>query len=167
MWWLIILLTLLLVLLLWLLWAPLTLVIDSSQGLYRISWWGIASARIFAHEEQVLMIRFNIFFLRKNLGLVDMLNKEKKAKTEKSKAKKKKYKGPGWRKIKSGIASFRVKEFHVELDTGDYVWNAWLFPIAYFVSRGNVRLQINFNRHNSARIVIENRMIRLLYAFLK
>ena len=63
------------------------------------------------------------------------------------------------------LKSFRVRRFRVEIDTDDYVLNAYLFPVFHLLSRG--RLQINFNGRNDIQIEITNRIGRIAWAWLR
>jgi len=65
------------------------------------------------------------------------------------------------------LKSFKVKELMLDIDTEDYIWNAYLHPAFYFLSGKNRMLRVNYVGRISARIIVHNRLISILYAFIK
>ncbi len=64
------------------------------------------------------------------------------------------------------LATFRVEQWQLAIDTGDYVLNAQLYPVN-FLPRCYGHLQINFTGENYGYIRIRNRPWQLLYAYLR
>lgn len=65
------------------------------------------------------------------------------------------------------LRSFRVRELRWELDTGNYLHNALLYPIFYLLNLQNASTGINFLGRNGIRIRVGNRLMRMLFAFFK
>lgn len=63
--------------------------------------------------------------------------------------------------------TFRLRTCEVDLDTGDYVLNAYLYPVFARLTRRNCRLRVGFNGKTHVRIRVENRLYRMLFAFLR
>jgi hypothetical protein len=70
-------------------------------------------------------------------------------------------------KVMNVLRSFQVKNMDWELDTGNYVLNAQLYSVTWILERPRVQIHLNFLGHNRLRMVIGNRLIRLVWAFIK
>lgn len=62
------------------------------------------------------------------------------------------------------LKTFRVKSFRLELDTGDPVANARLFPLFYLLGQRAADVGINFLGRNHVSLQIVNRPIYILNA---
>ena len=77
--------------------------------------------------------------------------------------------GPGRRRpaITNLLRSFHVERFRWVFDTGDPLWNAWLFPVLHqFRCRGH-DVSISFSGRNELELIISNTLYRLLKAVLR
>jgi hypothetical protein len=153
---------------------PFQLCIDTNTNTYYLRWQGIAKARLIPLPDDFLL-RLNILFFRKDFYLLERLatapeKKPRAEESEKKKARKKKRKGwtaKTWRrKMVRLLKSFQVKVFRLNMDTDDYVYNSYLYPIFYFLSKGNRRLRINYQGEGELVLVVQNRPWRLIWAFL-
>jgi len=72
-----------------------------------------------------------------------------------------------WKKIRRLLASFEVRRFRLLVDTDDYILNAYLYPLAVFLSGKNRYLAVNFNGLNAVDILITNRMWRIVWALIR
>lgn len=159
--------SLLLLLLAWLLLAPMRLVIDSHRQQYYVQWQGIGQAQVLPTTDD-LIIQLRFFFWKKNFYPLHPSTKEKKQKKEKKAKKKKrrfnfrKYKRKGLRLLRS----FRVRTLKLNLDTDDYVHNSYLYPLFQLLSGHNRQLTINYNGETELQLIVENRLYRMLIAFL-
>ncbi len=156
-----------------LLWTPFRLIIDSKQDVYRVEWQYIGSAMLMENEEemgiqiQVLFFKkflpFEWFFQRKTKRVKPTpttkdLPKENRDKLSVSK--------PFLRSnLKKILFSFKIKRCRINWDTDDYVWNAYLYPIAFFLFRRTETVTINFEGKRDVELVIENRLIRIIKSF--
>jgi hypothetical protein len=91
-------------------------------------------------------------------------DKKKKIKSEK---KKKKSRFPftfqqGWRLLKS----FQIKRFYLDVDTGDCITNAKLYPIFSMVNYQGGNFNINFKGRNKLVLDIQNRPIYIIKSFI-
>lgn len=151
------------ILLAWILTAPFSLIVDTYVNEYRIRWWGIGSAEVlFVPDDIVLHLQIgpwgkNFHPLRPSPGKA-----EKKAKASSKK--------PGRRapfhKIRRILKTFTVQEFKLELDSGNYVWNAWLFPIVHSLKPLRHRVLVNFLGRNECRLVVKNQLWKIARAYL-
>lgn len=151
----------------WIMIAPLELRINSAKDQYLLSWKGIAKVEWIPAPDDIL-IRSKIFFWESIYHpLTAMPTKKKVAADPESSRKKKRWTWRKWsRRIIRVLKSFQVKAFRVNLDTGDYVYNSYLYPIFWMLNQGNSRLQINYNGESEILLVVQNRLYRILKALL-
>lgn len=151
-------------LLLWLLLSPLQLEIDSRESQARIKWASIGNATIWYDDDWWL--GFRVLFFQRKIRLSSMKAKPKHGAAARPVKKVKKKRKGLLRKMIRVLQTFRVKEWRLAVDTGDFTFNAQAFPLNYFPGFRN-HLQINFNDENYLFIRIWNRPIRVLFAFLR
>lgn len=157
---------LLLAILVWLLFSPIRLKIDTRESAYLCSWLGIGRVQLLPVTDD-LVIQLQIWFWKKNFyPLRPNPQKEKPKETRKKKKKRKmnfqKYKRKGLRLVRS----FRVKAFRLNLDTDDYLQNSYLYPFFHLLSNNNRQLTINYRGETELLLIVENRVARMLIAFL-
>jgi hypothetical protein len=149
-------------LLLWLLLAPLQLEIDSRKPGAALKWVSIGNAAIWYEDEWWLS--FRVLFFQKKIRVASMKAGPKKAAARPLKKPKRRPKGL-FKKIVRVLRTFRVKEYRLAVDTGDYVLNAQLYPLNFQAGLRN-HLLVNFTDENYLYIRIRNRPVKMLYAFL-
>jgi hypothetical protein len=64
------------------------------------------------------------------------------------------------------LQSFRLIKMRVNFDTDDYILNAYLYPLFYFLSKNNRNLNINFNGDLYLELLMISRPIRIVLAYL-
>ncbi|NUO01901.1 MAG: hypothetical protein HUU01_14955 [Saprospiraceae bacterium] len=165
MWWVV--LSLLLAAVFWVLWAPIRLEINTWKGIYRAKWVGFGALN-WLPEEGVDVIEINLFFWKKRWALSEIDSKQLPAKTtpKTTAVKKKKRRNIPWRGIKKIAQTFKVRQCQFSFDTGNYLWNAWLFPVFWLWRSPNVSIWINFQGKNEGSLLVENRLGRLLWAMI-
>lgn len=169
---LLLLLALLIVLIAGMLLARLELYIDTYRHLYRLRWGIALSARVETQgEEPALSAQFGPFHKRWTLGQLLFGKKEQKKEKEKPKPKKQEKAAPSkpfpFRLIFAVMKTFRVRQFRMELDTNDYVWNAWLFTPVFLMPALRQRVHVNFLGHNGLVLQVDNRLWNMGVAALK
>lgn len=181
-------LILLLGLLLWVLLAPLALEIDTAGGKYYLGLRGLAGINLFYNKDNPFVAKARILFFTKEFDTLDqatkMNEKQKRKKEEKTKAKKqekaKKKKKKSlldkniigmlrlaFRFLNEFRDTFRLKRLYLRLDTGDVILNSRLYPAFCVASGRNVYMSINFQNINEFSILIENRLIKIIFIALK
>lgn len=155
--------------------APIQLKINSNTGQYILNWGWVLKGRLIPDVEEITnsKIKLNIFFLPFHFfPLKKYLGRKGKAEKKKTPGKKKKdtkripFKHP-IRRMWYVFRSFQVKVFDVNIDTDDYVTNAYLVPAFQLLSRGKRHLSVNFEGKVDMQIWIQNNGLRVLKAFLK
>lgn len=141
--------------------ARIVLYIDTREGIYRVS-----VGRVFRFDLEwpgaVPQPVIRILGWEWRPGFTDAARKKPE--------RKQKGKGvaftPG--RLKPGLLkSFRLRRFELELDTGDYVLNAQLYPVNHIVYGDRVHISINWQNQDRLLLVLESRVIRILYHIVK
>ena len=160
---------LLFLILAFLLLTPFEIQIDTLTGNYRLRWRGIASARL-AGEADEPLLRLWLMGWRKELSLWDLaVSSGKREEREPKSRKKEGWKRPRWLTWRFALRllqTFRVKIFRLQIDSDDYVLNAWLFPLFYRFSAGRRQLNINFSGRNELELYVTNRIWNVLWVFI-
>lgn len=170
-WWL--LLAMLLAAICWLFWAPIRLEINTWKGIYQMEWKGIGDL-VWLPDEGLDVVETRIFFWKKRWVLSKMQSRKKRENAKQ--VSRQKLKGQTNKKGKSGrsglqmakkmLRTFRVRQCRLWLDTGDYLWNAWLFPVGWLSRNPHAGIWINFQGKNEGILLVENRLGRLLWAVI-
>lgn len=162
-----IILALILALLLWILFAPIIIYMNTERHVY------------FFHMVGFLKVQplWNDGGLRLGISLpvhrfeIDLLKKRKKKKKAKPKEREKSKKG--WKAVKptkdrilAVIKSFKIKQFKLSLDTGDYVTNALLVPAFYAANAKGIQATINFQGESHILLEISNTVWTIGRAYL-
>lgn len=163
MWWTIILIGLLLGLV-YLFFAPLFIEINTASGLFRIRFHQMASTTLLFTGKSIL-VEIKVFGWTKQYDLLDSQPKESKPIIHQ---KKRKRKGISASTFKALMKSFRIKRFFLRLDTGNMPLNGILYPVFLLLNKKyNQDISINFLNNNILILQIENRIARILWAFVK
>ena len=160
-----ILLGILLLLLVCILLFPLIIEIDTNSGLYRLRLPGIARFQVVFSYEELIEFRIGVFFFRFRFNPFRSKKKEKDKKKDKKAVKKKMDLSAflsGSRLAPRILRSFRVRRLWLEMDSGDVISNAFLFPAAYALQQENIRISINNESRNSLHLIVQNRLIRIV-----
>lgn len=166
--WIILILVFLLVL--WALWAPITLFIDSTQSEYRITWGRVLEVVGLADKDWKVYLQIRVFFYTTTIPLFPGTSGRKKPHRKKP-AKKKKPGTLSFQKVfgagKRILRSFNIIQWEVDIDTDDYVLNAYLWPFFYLLTRTKGGYwNINFEGRMLFKCIIQNRLARIGWAFL-
>ena len=151
----------------YLLLMPIILFIDTANNEYYIQLKGLARAYIEPHKEEIIRIKLNIFFMKFYFFPINDFikrNKTKKIKPKKHKTKRRKHLS-----ISKGLQvlkTFKVKQFAIDLDTGDVIQNAKLFPAFAFLNYYKGGFNINFEGRNRLVVCVQNRPIDIIKLFI-
>ena len=63
--------------------------------------------------------------------------------------------------------SFRIRKLHLDLDTEDFVLNAWLVPAFTLINSDQIQLKVNFEGISSLVLDLRTRLGSLLWIFIK
>ena len=156
-----------------LLWLPIGLQINTRRSLYCVHYGPLIQARLIPDPEELLLIQLKVLFWKRKWSVLEARTKQEAAKKlEKPETKKKTRFSPSGKssfspsKIRRLLRTFRIREFHWELDTGSPVLNAKLYPVFYFSGYRWGGTDLNFEGRNSLALRVENRPIRILTAWI-
>ncbi|MBO0324276.1 hypothetical protein J0X14_18345 [Muricauda sp. CAU 1633] len=144
-----------------LLFVPIQIYIDTDTLQYFVRIKGLAKASVEPDKKELLRIRLKVLFFERCFYPI------KKSSKPKPPQKKTKHK----RKIKFGkivgvIRSFEVRRFALDMDTGDYVVNAKMYPVFMLLNQYVASFHINFEDRNRLLVDIRNRPYRILKSFI-
>lgn len=150
----------------YLLLIPITLYIDTTTNQYYIQLHGLLKASILEDKKELLKINLKVFFL--NFYFYPL---KKKAPSKKKKLRKKnENKGKNRISIRTGfrmLKSFKIKRLFLDIDTGNCISNAKLYPVFSFLkfyTKANFR--INFEGKNRMVLCLKNRPIYLIKSYI-
>jgi hypothetical protein len=157
-------------LLLWLLFSPLVLQVDTRRNEYTFYWLGLANVKLVPLNDD-LLLRLRLPFWRKDFSILQLLtksnqNKQNRTREVPSNQKQKSKWRFSWTRIHKVFRSFRVQYFRMEMDTDDYVMNAYLYPVCNLLNAPNHYVTINFQGRNQCAFRVQNRIVNILIAFI-
>jgi len=161
-WWIIA--TILFLFILWLLISPLSVEIDTRIPEAKFRWTSIGGATIWYNGEWLL--DFWVFFYHKTIHFSEINGKPHKKRLPQKKSKKNVRFNRMLKKIIAVAKTFRVKEWQLAIDTGNYIYNGKLYPLN-FLPHLSQHVRINFTDENYLVLRISNRPWKILYAFLR
>lgn len=162
---LLVIIAILVLLLVYLLWLPILLNIDTEMNQYHIRLKGLALLNVEGDAKEIIRLNLKVFFMKFTFY---PLRRKKKAEAKKlpSVEKKKNGKCVAVKKILRIVRTFEVKKIVIDMDTGDYVMNAKLFPVFMLLNSTKGSFRINFVDRNRLVLQIKNRPIRILKSFI-
>lgn len=160
-----ILISLLLLLVFYLLFVPIIFRIDTDAKQYFIQVKGLMKAELKGDKEQLIKLRLKILFLHFNFFPLKYKKQTKTKKPAKSSSRSRRSRF-GFRKIIRLFRSFRIRQFSLNVDTGDPILNAKLYPVFGFLNHRYGGFEINFQNRNRLVLEIQNRPIYILKSFI-
>lgn len=149
----------------YLLFVPIILVIDTANQEYYIKIKGVAKAIVTGDEEHFIKIKLRVFFL--NFDFYPFLKKSSSKKNSKAiNTHRKKSKVFNLKIVLRVVSSFRIQKCYLDIDTGDCIQNAKLYPVLGFLNMTKGVFSVNFEGKNSLLLYVENRTIRLIKLFI-
>ena len=65
------------------------------------------------------------------------------------------------------LGSFRIRKLHLDLDTDDFMLNAWLVPVFSMVNSKDIQMRVNFDGNSSLLLDLRIHLGSLLWIFIK
>ncbi|MDX1684994.1 MAG: hypothetical protein R3275_07140 [Saprospiraceae bacterium] len=162
-------LTLALVIAIYLLFSPLVFLVDSGRSILWLGWNNRLNAS-FGSENGKWRLHLTLPFWRKKWKPEDLLRARHKNDMTRSKGSRKmsgsqtKEKRPiRWKKI---LASLKIREWEVLLDTDDFILNAYLYPVFTLFMAQGYNTRINFMGVNRVYVKGNISVMRLLKGLL-
>ncbi|MBT8298911.1 MAG: hypothetical protein KJO52_11305 [Maribacter sp.] len=149
----------------YLLFMKMVLYVDTAKNEYYVQAKGLAKAEIKGHDTELIQIQLKTLFMKFNFfPLRKSKKKKKKDKTDKVTLHKRKTNEI--KKIYRLVRTFKVVKLAVDVDTGDCITNAKLYPPSALVNYYGGQFRVNFQGRNRVVLHIENRPIRIIKSFI-
>lgn len=145
-----------------LLFVPIQIYVDTSEASYFVSAQGLAKASLEPDPRELLRIRLKIFFLERFFYPLRKSTKPKKIKDRPARKKRR----MDARTMLRLARSFEVQKLSLDMDTGDYVLNAKLYPVFMLLDRYVGKFHINFQDRNRLVMDVRNTPYRLIKSFI-
>ena len=150
---------------LYLLFVPLDIVINVTKNQYFVRIWGLAKVALEGHETEFIRLKLNTLFTRFYFYPLRKKKKEQKKKIGKKAGKRRNIQSF----MKYGLQilkSFKVKKLLVDIDTGDCIENAKLYPAFAFLNYHASTFQVNFEGRVDMVLHLQNRPINIIKSFI-
>ena len=152
-------------LILGLLLVPVEIYIDTASNQYYLQLKGLARLNLESDTEEVLRVRLRTFFRNFYFYPLKKIGEVNTNKLERPKVKRRKKNIP-FRKILRLVNSFKIKKMFVDIDTGNCISNAKLYPVFAFLNHYRKGFNINFEGRNQVVLLIRNRPIHIIKSFI-
>lgn len=157
----------LIALLLWILLAPVIIFLNTDANRYHVVLPGIIKMAIVPSAD-IFHIRGWIFFIPYKYHPFQGKKRKKKEKPEKPKTKEKlRMLSGNTQLIKDAVGSFRIRKLQLDVDTDDFLLNAWLVPAFSVINGGNIQLRANFEGYSSLILDMRLRLGTLMWIFIR
>ena len=153
--------------LLWILLGPVIIFLNTDNRRYYLALPGIFKA-VVVPSDDLFHIRGWIFFIPYKFDPFQQKKKKRRRKIEKPKRKRGSKKLSGGLQLINGITrSVRIRKLLLDLDTDDFILNAWLIPVFSSVNSKNIRMRVNFEGTSSLFLNLQTRLGTLLWNVLR
>lgn len=158
--------SLFLVLIIWILFAPIILRVDTNSTYYRIALPGVLTARV-VPTEKLFYIRVWLFFIPFRVNPFKS-RKRKKENEKKASVGRKKRNINTKTLLKRLSNTCKVKMLKMNIDTDDFILNAWLIPAFSTINnRDNILMQVNFEGVQYINLDVRARLSTILWLLIK
>lgn len=158
-------LVLFLLLVVYLLVAPIVIYLDTTANTYYLKLTHFFKISLESDKVAVLKIKMQLFFFK--FYYYPFRIKPKKESTKPSKIRDKKTKRSiGINKGLKILKTFKVKKLLVNIDTGDCILNAKLYPVFAVLNYNFGSFKINFAGKNQMVLCIQNRPFNIIKTFI-
>ena len=148
-----------------LLFLKMVLYVDTANNEYYVQAKGLVKAKIETHETELIQIKFNTLFMKFSFfPLRKSKKKKKKAKTDKTTVSKRRI--IEIQRLLRIAKTFKVVQLLVDVDTGDCITNAKLYPPFAFMNYYGGQFRVNFEGRNQLLLNVQNRPIRIIKSFI-
>ena len=152
--------------LIYLLLMPLEFCVDTYRDRYYLKLGMLARASVEKDPLEILCLHLKVLYSDFYWRPSDIQSWGSRRKKKKDSVKKHTRMKFSWKKGKRVLQSFRVTAFRLEVDTGDPVLNARLYPVFFLLGPRLGKAEINFRNRNHLLLHIQNRPLYILNAFM-
>ncbi|MGB5500598.1 MAG: hypothetical protein WBM77_16825, partial [Maribacter sp.] len=145
----------------YLLFMKMVLYVDTANNEYYIQAKGLVKAKIETHDTELIQIKCNTLFM-KFIFYPLRKSKKKKKKANIDKTSVRKQRTIEVKKILRIARTFKMVQLLVDVDTGDCITNAKLYPPFALINYYGGQFGVNFEGRNRLVLIVENRPIRII-----
>lgn len=145
---------------------PIILHIDTVKNNYYLQLKGIAKANLLADETEIIKVKLKVFFFIFYIYPLKQRKSCANVKKTKKKPAKKKSQRIGLKKFLKLSKTFEIKQFRMDIDTGNCITNAKLYPIFALLNYKYGGFHVNYKDQNALLLNLENRPIRIIKSFI-
>ena len=149
----------------YLLFMKMVLYVDTANNEYYVQAKGLVKAKIETHDTELIQIKLNTLFMKFSFFPLGK-SKKKKKKTKSNKTIVHKRNTIEIERLFRITRTFKVVQLLVDVDTGDCISNAKLYPPFAFVNYYGGQFRVNFEGRNRLLLHVENRPIRIIKSFI-
>lgn len=142
---------------------PIVLFVDTNTNQYFIQLKGLVKISIEQHKGEILSIKLTILFMNFYFYPLQYLWIKKEKKTAVKHQKKREI---GTKKMMRFLKSFKVKKLLLNIDTGNCILNAKLYPFFSLLNYQIGNFSINFQGRNRLVLEVENRPIDIIKSII-
>ena len=150
-----------------LLFIPIDICIDTDNKQYYAELKGLAKANIEPDAVQILRVSlkvpFKVFYFYPLQTLFAPKKRELKEKTKKEGKGRSRFSPRTMLRL---VRSFSIRKWEFDLDTGDCITNAKLYPVFAFMNHRYGGFHINFEGKNHVLLLVRNRPIYMIKSFI-
>ena len=153
--------------LLWILFGPVSLFLNTENNRYYLVLPGIFKVMVVPSPD-IFRLRVWILFIPFRLNPFQQKKEKRKKKTKEPDKRKKTFRFRGGPQIIiDAFRSMRIRKLQMDIDTDDFILNAWLVPVFSMVNSGNIQMKVNFQGHSSLLFDVRTRLGTLLWIVIK
>jgi hypothetical protein len=154
-------------LLLWILLGPVIIFLNSDSNRYLLILPGIFKV-VVTPSSGLILIKGWIFFIPFKYMPFQGKTGKRRERPRKPGKKWSPQKFAGSKQIISDVArSIRIRKLFLDIDTDDFMLNAWLIPAFSLVNSGSIQMRVNFEGTSSVVLDLRTRMGTLLWIMIK
>ena len=146
-------------LILGLLFVPIQIYIDTDASRYFVKVKGLAKINLEPDDKEIVRVRMRILFFERSFYPITKPPKPKEKVARQKTRPKRRLK---FRKMVRLVRTFEIRSFAVEMDTGDYLANAKMYPLFVLLNQYVGSFHINFQDRNRLLMDMRNRPIRMI-----
>ena len=149
----------------YLLTVPIFVQIDSRSHLYSLRLPGLLNINVESDEKEIIKVKVVVLFVKFYVYPFNYMQKSKRPKEGKQPKKK----PDTLRRIKRVldiIKTFKVKRCYVNMDTGNVLLNARLYPLFGLLNYKGGNFHVNFNGQNQYILLMKSRPINIARTFI-
>jgi hypothetical protein len=146
--------------------VPIKFYVNTTTQQYYLQIMGLAKVSIEADEIQWIRLKLKVLFFSFFFYPLKAIG-SRKEKIKKVNPKKKKSRNRmNYKTFIRIMKSFNVEKFYLNIDTGNCIYNANLYPLFALLNYRMEGFRINFRGNNQLQLVVKNRPIRIIKAFI-